>query len=76
VSEPIKMELTRDVSLVLYEYLRRCDDDNSLTFVDQAEERALWTIEGQIEKQLVEIIDPRYGELISAARDRVRDPID
>ncbi len=70
----VELQLSRDEALVLFEYLRRCDDDNSLVFIDQAEERALWNLEGKIEQQLVELFDPRYGELLQAARDRLRDP--
>ena len=74
VSDLVELQLTHDEALVLFEYLRRCDDDNSLVFIDQAEERALWNLEGKIEKQLAELFDPRYGELLQAARDRLRDP--
>ena len=74
VSDLVELQLTHDEALVLFEYLRRCDDDNSLVFIDQAEERALWNLEGKIEKQLAKLFDPRYGELLQAARDRLRDP--
>ena len=74
VSEMVELQLTRDEALVLFEYLRRCDDDNSLVFIDQAEERAMWNLEGKIGKQLIELFDPRYSELLQEARDRLRDP--
>ena len=53
----VELQLSRDEALVLFEYLRRCDDDNSLVFIDQAEERALWNLEGKIEQQLVELFE-------------------
>ena len=70
----VELQLTRDEAIVLFEYLRRCEDDNSLVFVDQAEERALWNLELLIHMQMFEHLDPRYGELLQEARDRLRDP--
>ncbi len=58
--EIISVELTNREALVLFEFLRRCDDEGSYSFVDQAEERVLWTVEGSLEKQLVEIFSPDY----------------
>ena len=70
----ISIELSKKEALVLFEYLRRCDDQDKYSFVDQAEERVLWTVEGALEKQLVEIFSPDYGKLLKEARDQVRDP--
>jgi len=72
--ERISIELSKKEALVLFEYLRRCDDQDKYSFVDQAEERVLWTVEGALEKQLVEIFSPDYGKLLKEARDQVRDP--
>jgi hypothetical protein len=76
VSDPVRLELTRDEALVLFEYLTRTDEEDALTFVDQAEQRALWNLESLLQKQLRELFDPRYGELLKAARERLRDPAD
>jgi hypothetical protein len=70
----ITVDLTNKEALVLFEFLRRFDDENSYTFADQAEERVLWTLEGILEKQLVEIFSPDYKTLLLAAREEVRDP--
>lgn len=69
----ITIELTNKEALVLFEYLRRCDDEGKYHFVGQAEERVIWTLEGLLEKQLLEIFSPDYGKLLSEARDDVRD---
>ena len=69
----ITIELTNKEALVLFEYLRRCDDQGSYSFADQAEERILWTLEGKLESQLVEIFSPDYAKLLKEARDEVRD---
>lgn len=71
--ERIIIELTNREALVLFEFLRRCDDDGDYSFVDQAEERVLWTLEGRLEKQLIEIFSPAYAEYLQDARDHVRD---
>jgi hypothetical protein len=74
MAEPVRLELTGDESLVLFEFLARFDDAGSLAVQDQAEERALWNLHCLLQKQLVAIFDPNYKELLAAARDRLRDP--
>lgn len=63
----ITLELTAQEALVLYDYLRRCDDEGKYSFADQAEERVLWTLEGQLEKSMAVIFDPNYRKLLEAA---------
>lgn len=72
--ENIAVGLTRNEALVLFEFLRRCDDDDRYSFVDQAEQRVLWNVECLLEKQLAEIFSPAFGKIVEAARDAVRDP--
>lgn len=72
-TDAVRIELSRSEALVLYEYLRRCDDADQYAFVDQAEQRALWKLECALEPQIGEIFDPSYGELLRAARAAVRD---
>lgn len=76
MSDSVRLELTRDEALVLFEFLARCDDNETLTLEDQAEERVLWKLEGLLEKQLVEIFDPSYKSLVESARERLRDPVE
>lgn len=73
---PVRLELTRDEALVLFEFLARFDDDSKLTIRDQAEERALWNLHCLLQKQLVELLHPEYKALLAAARDRLRDPVE
>jgi hypothetical protein len=44
-----------------------------LDIVDQSEQRALWNLCTLLERELVEPLDPNYGDLLAAARDRLRD---
>ena len=76
MGEPVRLELTGDEALVLFEFLARFDDHQTLSLQDQAEERALWNLHCLLEKQLVEIFDPKYKALVQAARGRLRDPVE
>lgn len=72
--DPVRLELTGDEALVLFEFLARFGDDSMLAIQDQAEERALWNLHCLLQKQLVEVLHPEYKALLAAARDRLRDP--
>lgn len=70
----INFKLTRNESLVLFEFLRRIDEQDDLNiFVDQAEERILWDIESKLEENLDEIFNKDYLNIIQKAREDVRD---
>jgi hypothetical protein len=72
--EKIVVQLTRQEALVLFEYLRRCDDEQRYAFADQAEQRVLRDLECALEPQLVEVFSPNYGELLRSAWAKLRDP--
>jgi hypothetical protein len=67
----LRIELGGDEALVLFEFLARCDDAESLPLIHPAERQVLWRVEGQLEKLLVEVFSPEYTELIRQARERV-----
>jgi hypothetical protein len=73
-NKEISIGLTRDEALILFEFLSRInqtDHDNILE--DVSEQKVLWTIEGQLERILVEPFKPDYLEIIKAARKRLGD---
>ena len=71
---PIKIELSKDEALVLFEFLGRLNKQNIDTlFEDQAEQRVLWDIESTLEKALSEPFLDNYLELLNNARAQVRD---
>jgi len=72
--EKITIELTNKEALVLFEFLRRFDDEDAYSFADQAEQRVLWDMQCILEKQLVEILSPDYLRCLKEAREQVRDP--
>ena len=62
--EKISIELTKDETLVLFEFLARFNEtEHPDIFEDQAEQKVLWIIEGQLEKQLVEPFRPDYKKI-------------
>ncbi len=71
--DKITIELTRSDALVLFEFLRRSDDQENYDFADPAEQRILWDLECALEPQLVEIFSPDYRELVNAAWAAIRD---
>lgn len=76
MGDPVRLELTADEALVLFEFLSRYSDSDSLSLVDQAEQRALWNLCCLLESRLVEPFCPDYAALVTAARDRLRDPVE
>lgn len=73
LSEPVRLELTADEALVLFEFLSRYSESDQLSIVDQAEQRALWNLQCLFERQLVEPFRSDHEEQLAAARERLRD---
>ncbi|MBX3425581.1 MAG: hypothetical protein KF688_07880 [Pirellulales bacterium] len=73
MGEAVRLELTADEALVLFEFAFRYSDTDTLSVVDQAEQRALWNLQCLFERQLIEPFRPDYAALLAAARDRLRD---
>jgi hypothetical protein len=68
----MKLELTDDQALVLFEWLARLDEQDAFPVEDPAEEQVLWCLHGQLEKALSEPFRANYRELVEQARARVR----
>ena len=70
----INIELTKSESLVFYDFLSRFNDKTDRELIeDQTEERVLFDIECNLERQLVEPLMSDYHDLIQKARDEVKD---
>lgn len=67
----VTLSLTHDQALVLFEWLSREDGKNGLPTEHPAEQKVLWEIEGQLERALVEPLQPGYAAAVSAARERL-----
>lgn len=68
----ISIEMSQAEALVLFEWLARNDKVQRLQIEDEAEERVLWLLEAQLERQLVEPLAGNYSELLASARTLVR----
>jgi hypothetical protein len=73
MSENITITLSRDEGLVLFEFFARfCEaDDGDFTLRHTAEYLAFMRMSAQLDKLFVEPFDPKYKDLLRAARDRV-----
>ena len=70
----IILNLTNEEAIVFFDWLSRFNEADSMKFVDdQAEERVLWDIEASLEKVINESLEEDYVELLSRAREKVRD---
>ena len=70
----LNLKITKDESLVLFEFLSRFNQsEHKEIFEDQAEQKTLWILEGQLEKQLVEPFKPDYKDIINDARKQICD---
>jgi hypothetical protein len=73
-TDEITVKLGKDEALVLFEFLSRISEKELKgIFEDKAEQKILWVLEGQLEKQLIEPLKPDYKDIISQARNKVRD---
>ena len=73
IPEQVTVELSRQQALVLWSFLNRCDEEESYSFKDQAEQRVLWDLEILLQPQLPEITSPGYAKCLEEARDQLRD---
>jgi hypothetical protein len=74
VADEISLGLSRDQSLVLFEWLARTGNAGEpVGFEDQAEQRVLWDLEAAREAALTEPLNADYRAKLEAARGRVRD---
>jgi hypothetical protein len=60
-------------ALVFLDFLSRFSDNDTLAIKHPSEERVLWRICGVLEKQVVEVFDPNYLQLLDNARTLVAD---
>ncbi len=72
-NEKIIIELTKNEALILYDWIQKLNTKEDTIFEDQAEERVLWDLEAILEKKLTGPLQNNYHQLISEARESVRD---
>jgi hypothetical protein len=70
----ITLKLKIEEALVLFDFISRFNETSKTEiFQDQAEQKALWILEGQLEKLLTEPFKPNYKDIINQARNKIRD---
>ena len=69
---PLLISLGPDEALVLFGFLSRFQHDERLTIEDPSEAEVLSRLLGALERHLVAPFDPRYSELLDAARARLQ----
>jgi hypothetical protein len=65
--DEICIRFSRAEALVLFEWLARIDDAQAALIEHPAEQKVLWLLEGQLEKQ-VEVFAHNYKQLVEEAR--------
>ncbi|MBW3518754.1 hypothetical protein [Flavobacterium sp. NKUCC04_CG] len=70
----IAITLSEYEALVFLEWLHNFNEEEHPTlFQDQAEQRVLWDMEAELEKVVSITFDGNYQEILSKARQRIRD---
>jgi hypothetical protein len=75
MADDVRVDLSADEALVIFEWLYRQQDRPDGDFQDQSEQRALWNLVAVLETK-VPVLSERYAELLANARERVRDSTD
>ena len=68
----MRIELSNQEALVLFEFLSRFKEHESLVIEDQAEQQALWNLSALIERELAEPFSTEYTNLLEQAREQLR----
>jgi len=70
----VRLTLTVDEALVLFDLLHRWENDHAVGEpADHGERVALWNLSAMLERELVEPLDPKYPDLLAAAKGRLID---
>lgn len=70
-AETNSLTISRAEAIVLFEFLSRFTNDDSLGIEASAEEKILWQLHGQLEKSLVEPFSDKWNEILESARKTV-----
>lgn len=74
MNNDVTLHLSAIEALVLFELLTRYSEEDRLEIIDQAEQRALWNVQAQLEPMMDIINNPRYVDEVAEARAALRDP--
>ncbi len=66
--QTISLRLSRNEALVFFEWLASLEQRGLTDSIEEAEWRVIWSLEGQIESTLVEVLAHNYNELLEKAK--------
>ena len=72
MNEKVNIELTKEQSIVLFEFLSRFSDQDNLTIEHPSEEKVLLEVTQILEKKLSEPFLSEYGEILKLAREKIQ----
>ena len=73
-NKEVSLNFSSDEALVLLEWLSSLNEKEDFSlFQDQAEQRVLFDLEAQLEKIISVTFEENYADVLSKARQRVRD---
>lgn len=73
-TERVSLHLSNDEALVLLEWLSSFNTkEHPSVFQDQAEQRVLFDLEAKLEKAVSETFEGDYSDILSRARNAIRD---
>lgn len=67
----IKLEISEDDAIVLFEFFERFNEKDSLYFVHPAEHISLMKISAQIDKSTSAMFNEKYKELLKKSREKI-----
>ena len=79
LDRPVDVRLTYAEIVVLFDLLHRWEQEgttDALPYEDQAELRAMWNLTALLEPLMAECFSPNYAEVVTTARDALRDATD
>ena len=69
--DDISLVLKHDEALVFFEWLSLLEEKNKSEMFDEAEQKVIWKIEGQLESQLPDVVMDDYNARVVAAKSRL-----
>lgn len=73
MSSDVVVKLSPDAALVLLVLIARLNENATVSFEDQAEQRVLWDLEADLEAAVPSITSGDFNAQVQRARDRIRD---
>lgn len=67
----VSLVLKHEEALVFFEWLGLLGERADSGLCDEAEQKVIWKIEGELEKQLPDVVMEDYKQRVSAAKSRI-----